>query len=683
MIPVLVFALAACTNAYPALLQQKDGVTPVQKVIQLLQDMAAKGKAEKADEAVKFSAYKQFCDDTATSKQNAIKEANAMIETLQADIQKAESDAAVLTQQIAELDADIAAWNADKKAATEVRTSDKDDYRLTHKDYTESIDALGRAIIILKRQAHDREQDSALIQVTKMARVPETVKRTIASFLATDSEVVQDPMSVSAPQANAYEFQSGGVVEMLEQLEDKFKDERNTLEKEEMQAKHAFEMQIQDLVDQIEGATKTRGRHAVTKSQREQSAAEAKGDLADTTQSRDEDSEYLSSLVAQCGQKSQDFESRQQLRAEELEAIQKAIEIISSPDVAGASGKHLALVQKSFALRASGTARVPAHKVAAYLQTQADKLQSKQLALLAAEVAADPFAKVKKMIDAMITKLLEEANEEADHKGWCDTEMATNKQTREDKTEEVNALTAESDKLKADIMKLSQQIVDLTDAIAEIDASVAKATEVREAEKAKNKATIEDAQGAQTAVEQALAVLKDFYAKAAKGAENLTIGYDGRTRALLQAKGPEDDAPETFDEPYTGMGGASGGVMGLLEVIQSDFSRLEAETTAAEADAAKAFDRFMAESKKDKAVKTADMDHKKKSQTQKESDLQDTTTDLKGTQKELDAALFYYEKLKPSCVATVEPYEERVAKREAEIESLRMALRILSGDDIA
>merc|ERR550514_1984151 len=225
------------------------------------------------------------------------------------------------------------------------------------------------------------------------------------------------------------------------------------------------------------------------------------------------------------------------------------------------------------------------------------------------------------MIDAMITKLLEEANEEADHKGWCDTEMATNKQTREDKTEEVNALSAESDKLKADIMKLSQQIADLTDAIAEIDASVAKAT--------------------------------------------------------------EDDAPETFDEPYTGMGGASGGVMGLLEVIQSDFSRLEAETTAAEADAAKAFDRFMAESKKDKAVKTADMDHKKKSQTQKESDLQDTTTDLKGTQKELDAALFYYEKLKPSCVATVEPYEERVAKREAEIESLRMALRILSGDDIA
>merc|ERR1719359_18645 len=105
------------------------------------------------------------------------------------------------------------------------------------------------------------------------------------------------------------------------------------------------------------------------------------------------------------------------------------------------------------------------------------------------------------------------------------------------------------------------------------------------------------------------------------------------------------------------MGGASGGVIGMVEVIQSDFSRLEAETTA--------------------------LDHKEKSKTQKESDLQDTEKDLAGTQDELDAALVYYEKLKPSCVATVEPYEERVEKREVEIESLRMALRILSGDDIA
>merc|ERR550537_1451077 len=118
----------------------------------------------------------------------------------------------------------------------------------------------------------------------------------------------------------------------------------------------------------------------------------------------------------------------------------------------------------------------------------------------------------------------------------------------------------------------------------------------------------------------------------------------------------------------------------MLEVIQSDFSRLEAETTSAESEAAKAYDRFMAESNKDKAVKAADLEHKKKSKVQAESDLNDTQKDLAGTQEELDAALVYYEKLKPSCVAQPEPYEKRVAKREEEIESLRMALKILSGD---
>ena len=56
--------------------------------------------------------------------------------------------------------------------------------------------------------------------------------------------------------------------------------------------------------------------------------------------------------------------------------------------------------------------------------------------------------------------------------------------------------------------------------------------------------------------------------------------------------------------------------------------------------------------------------------------------DLKGAQEELDAALAYYDKLKPSCVDAGVSYEERVARREAEIQSLQEALKILSGEDI-
>merc|ERR1719460_2969130 len=95
-------------------------VTPVQKVIQLMEGMLAKGQKEKHDEQVQFAAYKQFCEDTSTEKTRAIKEANEQIDVLKADIQKAAADAAQLTKEIAGLDEDISVWEGDVKAATNV-----------------------------------------------------------------------------------------------------------------------------------------------------------------------------------------------------------------------------------------------------------------------------------------------------------------------------------------------------------------------------------------------------------------------------------------------------------------------------------------------------------------------------------------------------------------------------------
>jgi len=124
-------------------------------------------------------------------------------------------------------------------------------------------------------------------------------------------------------------------------------------------------------------------------------------------------------------------------------------------------------------------------------------------------------------------------------------------------------------------------------------------------------------------------------------------------------------------------GSSSTGILGMLEVIQSDFTRLLTETTASEDDAAKAYDTFMKDSSKSKAVKETDMKHKLNTKTTKEGDLEGAKKDLAGTQEELDAALEYFEKLKPSCVEAGESYEERVARRKEEIESLSDALKIL------
>jgi len=668
MFVLVMLAGVAHADTFTEVIVASNKETPVQKVIQLMQGMLDKGKKEKHEEAVQFAAYKQFCDSVVPEKQNAIAEANAMIEELKADIAKYATDAQHLAKEIAQHDEDISVWNNDKTAATGVRTIEKTDYDAMHKDYSESVDALERAIAVIKKQAMDKAQASfvQLAALKELNLIPQEAKRAIDMFIAQDPD---ETLAVSAPEANAYEFQSQGIIDMLQKLLDKFVGERTTLEKEESNSVHAFEMLMQDLNNQIDQGTAARTAKAESKAKKLQAKADSEGSLQDTTSTRDDDAKYLEDMTATCETKAADFESRQKLRSEEIEAVQMAVDIISGGAVSGNSEKHLPqLIQtKATALaQLRADAHSPAQtRVAQFLRVQARQINSRLLSALAVRVDADPFKKVKKMIKDLITKLLEEANEEATHKGWCDVELGTNEQTRKEKTEGVETLHAEIDELGSSIAMLSEQITELTEAVAALDAAVAKATGIREAEKAKNTETISDSQEAQTAVAQALTVLKEFYAKAAQAT------------ALVQQ---QPEAPEVFDKPYKGMGGESGGVVGMLEVIQSDFARLEAETKAAESSAQKEYDEFMTDSEVDKTQKTSDIEHKTGLKQDQSKSLTEKQSDLEGTQKELDAALDYYEKLKPSCVDSGVSYEDRVKRREEEIQSLKEALMILNGE---
>lgn len=275
------------------------------------------------------------------------------------------------------------------------------------------------------------------------------------------------------------------------------------------------------------------------------------------------------------------------MRAEEIEAIEKAIAIISSGDVAGNSEKHLPqFVQTGSALAQLRAAdRGNQDRVAAYLQHQGEMLGSPVLSTLAVRVANDPFIKVKKMIKDLIVRLMEEANEEAEHKGFCDTELASNEQTRKEKTSMAESLHAQVDELEAGIQKRTEELAALAKQIAELDAAMNKATALRTEEKAKNAETIQDAKDAQQAVTNALSVLKDFYEKA------------GDATSFVQQK------PEIFDEPYKGMQAENGGVIGMLEVILSDFARLQSDTESSEKSSQESYDELMTLSEVDKEKK--------------------------------------------------------------------------------
>merc|ERR1719310_2736781 len=382
-------------------------VTPVQKVIQLMEGMVKKGTDEKQAEAVQFAAYKAFCDSTTADKQKAIKDANDKIEVLQADIEKFQTDATALGAEVAQLDEDISTWQKDTRAAQKVRDIENNDYQATHADYSSSIEALENGIETLRAQNHDLSQASAsLLQVRQQSFITPEAKRAIDQYLAQDPSIQDENLAIEAAQAKAFESQLQGIIDMLEGLKAKFTDERTGLEKEESEAKHAFEMLMMDLTGQIEAATEARTEKAEKKANSLQSAADAKGDLTDTSTTRDDDSKYVTDLISNCELKSSAFADRQTLRQEEIEAIQKAIEILSSDAVAGASEKHLPqLIQTNHSslaqLRSDATS--PAQKtVAAFLKDQAKRIDSRVLAMIALRVAADPFKKVKKMIKDLI-----------------------------------------------------------------------------------------------------------------------------------------------------------------------------------------------------------------------------------------------------------------------------------------
>jgi len=654
-------------------------VTPIQKVLTMMEEMKAKGIKSKAAEEVRFGAFQQFCADTSASKQKAIDSGAAQIEKLDADIAKASSDIDQASKDLAELDEDLGRWDTDKKAATDVRKKERSDYDATHRDYADTLDAVERALVTIKKMPQAIAQKGSFLQ-TEVEKVAH--KATINNMMTAKARIalvallatVANPLDIEAPEASGYESQSDGVIKMLEELRVRFRGEKTDLEKEEMSNRAAYQSIMQRLTDQIELAEQETAQQTKHRAQRKGDLAEAKGDMAETQRIKAEDEKYHSDLTSLCSKKSSDFESRQQLRAGEIEALSKAIDIIGSQAVQGSGDKHLpaALAQQaaSFSqLRSVSAPNTPMKRVAALLSQRAKMLHSPTLALVAQKAQDDAFGKVKKMIQNLITKLMEEAAGESDHKAFCDAELATNKQTRTNKAEAVEELTAEVEKQQAISAKLAGEISDLSDEISDIDAAMAKATSERSEEKKVNAETIGDAKEAQTAVAQALSVLREFYAKAAEAT------------ALVQ-QSPAADAPETFDGAYTGQGSTATGVVGMLEVIESDFARLETSTEAAEEEAASEYKKFTNDSNEDKAVKNTEMEHKENKRTTTEELLSSTKRSLDQTQNELDAALKYYDKLKPDCVDSGITYEERVKRRNEELESLQDAYKILAGEDL-
>jgi len=331
-------------------------------------------------------------------------------------------------------------------------------------------------------------------------------------------------------------------------------------------------------------------------------------------------------------------------------------------DVKASAKKAISFLQTASASRQE--------RAVAVLRGEGARLGSTTLSSLASQIEGNPFVKISKLIQNLIERLLEESKAEATKKGFCDTELGKSYKTRDNRFADVNRLDVETEELETHKKKLELEISDLTDEVKDLKDDLKKATDQRKDDKDDNEKAIKTAKEGAVAVGEALVVLQDFYKGAAKG------------KVLLQASPVDEDTSFEDFSANKGSQSASKGILGLLEVIKTDFERTARKTEDEEAKDHAEFTLFDRSSKSDIASKTMKKELDEQDLDSTKSAIDDNMKDLATAQKLLDSALKNVEDLKPTCIDTGMSYAERVAKREEEIKALGQALCKLDPDKV-
>jgi ABC-type transporter Mla subunit MlaD len=669
-------------------------VTPVEKVITLLGDLKKQVEGEGKEEAATYDKFACFCKDKTKAKSEAIVDGNDEIDQLSADIA---SDTALKAEKSTELmERKVKQEEHKADLETEVKRCEKEEaeFEAQVADLSKAVSSLSKALTSLKDskpaaflQMKDEVHES-LALADALSLIPSPKKKSVQAFLQVD------------PADPEYAFQSGGIIDTLTTLHTEFDkkltdvtDEKNAAKKECDDNKAALNTLIEEnsdamdtLKEDIDGLEKT--------------ISDNKGDLVAASSTLEDDSQYLKELTQKCETSAKDWDQRSGMRAQELEALSGALEVLTKDGgvqdmdeevnkraliqkkavsllqesaavqvLAGAHGNTRAMMAIAIEASSWGAAESKQNKAAQTLQQAGIRLKSEMLASVASKVAADPFKKIQKLIQELIERLLNEATQEATKKGFCDEELGKATHTRDEEFASTKKLTAEITQLEVKKETLGNLISTLTDDIKDLEDALEESTDNRADEKADNLAAISTAKDGVKAVAEAIAILKVFYSKAAKA-------------SFVQASPVDEDTDFASKGSYKGNQSAGGGILGMLDVIKSDFERTVRKTTQAEEQALADFVIF------DRTSKT-DIKRKETSKELAEQDLKTTksaiamkTGDLTTSQDLLDDALKSVEKLKPMCIDTGMSYADRVEKREMEIAALKTALCQLDDEGV-
>jgi chromosome segregation ATPase len=668
---------------------------PVSKVIQLLTELETKLTKDGEAEDKAYAAYADFCGSSAQDKGFEIKTAKAEIEDAKATIGKAVADISASDTKIEELSGTISGNDADLKAATGIREKERAEFVAAEAELVETVSTLDRAINVLEKKLKGSALMQAKVSTKDLGMLVKTLsavidaagvglhdKKKLMGLVQANSGNDDDDDEAGAPAAEAYQSHSRSIIDVLEDLREKAETQLSEARKEESNAQHNYNMLKQSLEDQIAADNKEFGEAKSTKYTANEVKATSEGDLAVTQKDLADAENALAELNGGCQTAAADHEASVKSRQEELKALADARKAITE----NAKGAENQVYNSASFLQVEnsngGEAEISTQsdlanfEVVSLIRKLAKQYKSSTLLQLAGRIQAvmkygsengeDPFAKVKALITDLIAKLEQEAGQEASHKAYCDKEMAGTKEKLDDLNSNIDSLSAKIDKKAALSAKLKGEVQELQAELAELAKSQATMDEVRREEQKVFITKKSDLEQGLDGVRTALKVLREYYAN--------DDGAAAAAAALMQ----QPAAPE-YHEKASGSGT---GIIGMLEVIESDFGKSLAQATTDEDSAEMEYQKTTQINKVTRATKDQDVKYKTKEAAGLNKEVTELTSDRTSSQSELDAVLEYKRTIINTCVAKPETYEERKARREAEISGLKEALQILNGEAV-
>mmetsp|Transcript_12828 Transcript_12828/g.30721 ORF Transcript_12828/g.30721 Transcript_12828/m.30721 type:complete len:672 (-) Transcript_12828:76-2091(-) len=641
--------------------------SPTAKVVQLLDSLAAKVSHEGEVENKQYEDLVRWCEENAKEKQHELKNSAQRREQLEATLEKTEADMSNEDAHISELSSSIAQNEEELEQAKNIRTAEHKDFVARDTELMETIDTLEKAIQVIKKAA-----SKSLVQVdaTALKNLSDTVTvlldgpmvqargtKQLQAFIQS-REAAKEDEGLTIEQGE----QSGGlqaVMDTLEDLLEKAEGQRADAGRAETEAQFKFDMLKQSLTDELHNDNKHLEKARKKLAGYKETQASVEGDLEETKKDAESDSETLSQIQTDCMQKAADHEASVDSRADELKALSKAKSVIEEM-TGGASQRSYGLLQLESSLRHSD----PVAKVLSQLRTLSDQHKDMTLALLLSQVHAaassgdDVFAKVKGLIRDMLAKLKEKAEAEAKEHEWCTQETKATVAKKEDHESTLASLSSKGDKLESVIAKATANIATIEAELGELDQMQGAMDKQRTEEHAEYVNAQADYEQGVEGVQMAIKVLKEYY---------------GKDSSLLQ---------QPVVGTHSASDGAASGIIGLLEVAESDFSKMLAEVESDEKEAVEVYERQTKENKVAKTEKETSLKYTKKELARAEKSLAEVQDDHTAEEEQLDGVLEYLAKVNKRCIAKPESYEDRKAKREAEVAGLKNALEILENETV-